>query len=76
MFLDVCLDALNVSDAEARVLGDVGLCLTFDDFQFNAEKPTIGFLVGEGFFKGEYVFFRCHNSRAFKQTVTPLLYAI
>jgi hypothetical protein len=51
VLLDVGLDALNMSDAEACVLGDFGLCFTFDDFQLNAEEPTVGLFVGEGFFK-------------------------
>lgn len=61
MLLNLGLNALDVSKAITGVLGYLGLCFTFDDFQFDAEESSVGFLVGEGFFKGEYVFLGNHD---------------
>jgi hypothetical protein len=42
-------------------LGYWGLFLAVDDLQFNAEESSLGFLVGDRFLKGEYVFWGEHE---------------
>ena len=61
VLLNLGLNALDVSKAETRMLGYFGLCFTVDYFEFNAEESAVGFLVGEGFFKGEYLFWGDHD---------------
>ena len=59
--LDLGLYALDMSKVIPWVLGYFGLCFTVNYFEFNAEESSVGFLVGEDFFKGEYLFLGKHE---------------
>jgi hypothetical protein len=50
---------------KARMLSYLGLSFPLDDVEFNAEESSVGFLIGEVFFKGENLFGGEHEGEAF-----------
>jgi hypothetical protein len=65
------LNALDMPYTKARLLSYLGLSFPLDDVEFNAEESSVGFLIGEGFFKGEYIFGSEHDQNLSNKTQPP-----